>query len=191
MEQHMLMRRSHSKGFSLIELLVSVALFTVVMTVSIGTLLALVSANQKAQSMKSVINNLNFALDSMSRTIRTGRTYHCASSIPSGSFPTTAADCPSGEDGLVLTDDHGNRVGYRHNGTAIERKREGVDASWVPLTAPEVVIGEMLFYVTGTSVADDRQPTVTMSIRGRAGTKEDTDSAFNIQTTATQRVLDK
>ena len=189
MEQHMLMRRSRHKGFSLIELLVSVGLFTVVMTVSIGTLLALVSANQKAQSMKSVINNLNFALDSMSRTIRTGRTYHCASSIPSQTLPATATDCASGARILVLTDDHGNRLAYRRAGAVIERKVGA--GQWIALTAPEVVIDDMLFYVTGTSLSDDFQPTVTVSIRGHAGTKDTTDSAFNIQTTATQRVLDE
>lgn len=182
-----------NEGFSLIELLVSVALFTVVMTVSVGTLLALVSANQKAQSLKSVTNNLNFALESMSRTIRTGRLYYCAngSSIPDR-LPTTGAltrDCATGESGIVLTDDQGARLAYRRNGARIERKIG--NNPWIPLTADEVVIEGMRFYVTGTRVGDLVQPTATISIRGQAGPKVTTESAFNIQTTVTQRVLDE
>lgn len=183
-------RNPHSsqRGFTLIELMVSVALFTVVMTVSVGTLLALVAANQKAQSMKSVVNNLNFALDSISRTIRTGHSYYCDNNVPS-TLPLTTADCANGARILVLTDDHGKRLAYRKSGTALERK-VGTDG-WVALTAPEVVIDSMLFYVTGSTAGDGVQPTATLSIRGHAGTKETTDSAFNVETTVTQRVLDE
>ena len=65
------------RGFTLIELLVSVALFSVVMLISVGSLVAMAEAARKAESIKSVLNNLNFAFDSMSRTIRTGYLYHC------------------------------------------------------------------------------------------------------------------
>ena len=179
----------------MIELLVSVALFTVVMTVSVGTLLALVNANQKAQSMKSVTNNFNFALDSMSRAIRTGRSYLCSTSIPLLSLPDGTMDCSNGERGLVLTDDHGQRLAYRFfaTGQRIER-RIGDSGSWEALTAPEVKVVGMRFYVTGSDpgdTGDTVQPTVTISIRGYVGAKESTDSVFKIQTTLTQWLLDQ
>lgn len=181
----------HSHGFSLVELLVSVALFTIVMTVSVGTLLVLINANQKAQSLTSVINNLNFGLESMSRSIRTGLLYNCTNSIPS-TLPLGVANCPSGGAGLVLTNDTGGRLAYRYNSTRknIER-RIGNGSLWIALTAPEVVIDDVLFYVTGTVAGDTIQPTVTISIRGHAGTKTSTDSSFNVQTTLTQRLLDQ
>ena len=175
-------------GFSLIELIVSVALFAVVMTASVGTLLALVSANQKAQSLKSVINNLHFALDSMARTIRTGQLYFCADSV-SETVPSGTADCALGGRTLTLTDDHGVRLAYRYEEGRIER-RVGSEG-FAGLTAPEVVIDDMQFYVTGSTVGDTVQPTVTISIRGHAGAKPTTDSSFNVQTTVTQRVLDQ
>ena len=190
MRYHIHSVRRRTSGFTLIELLVSVALFTVVVTASVGTLLALVSANQKAQSLKSVINNLHFSVDSMARTIRTGRSYFCAAggSIPSA-LPSGAQDCVNGETGLVLTDDHGARLAYRFTAGRIERK-VGTGA-WVALTAPEVAISDMRFYVTGTTAGDGFQPSVTLSIRGSAGRRETTDSSFEAQTTITQRVLDE
>jgi hypothetical protein len=177
-------------------LLVSVGLFTVVMTVSVGTLLALVNANQKALSLKSVINNLSFGLDSMQRTIRTGRLYNCTNIIPSGTLSLTdVADCPNGASGLVLTDDHGRRLAYIYDSgqKRILRRDTASAGNWIALTAPEVVIDDMLFYVTGTAPlpGDMVQPTITISIRGHSGVKAETDSAFNIQTTVTQRVLDQ
>lgn len=182
-----------ARGFSLIELLVAVALFVVVMTVSVGTLLALVDANSKAQSLKSVINNLNFALDSMTRTLRTGYRYHCNSAANVAALPTTRRDCASGDTGISVVDDRGQRVGYRLLNETVQRRVIGIDgdSGWVPLTSPDVRINEMLFYVTNTSLSDDTQPLVTIGIRGEAGQQTKIESSFNIQTTVTQRVLDQ
>ncbi len=51
-----------SKGFTLIEIIVSVAIFTVVMLISVGAVLNAVNANRKAQSLNTIVNNLNLAL---------------------------------------------------------------------------------------------------------------------------------
>src|SRR3989338_2524865 len=52
-----------SRGFTLVELIVSIGLFAIVMLISVGALLALTGANRKAQALQSVMNNLNVALD--------------------------------------------------------------------------------------------------------------------------------
>lgn len=194
--------KKNASGFSLIELLVAVALFTIVMTVAVGTFLSIIDANRKSQSLKSVINNLNFGVDSMARTIRTGKDYRCTNSTPGSSLPSGTGDCSSGMRAIIVTDDRNRRVGFRFNSACpgatsgdasypcIQRNIQG--AGWLPFTAPEVVIDEMLFYVTGTQQGDIRQPTATISIRGRAGGNDAiTDSEFNLQTTVTQRILDE
>src|SRR3989338_987870 len=79
------------RGFTLIEMLVSVAIFSVVMLIALGSLLAMSESDRKAQTLKSVINNLNFSLDSMSRTIRTGTMYHCDVAQGSISAPRDCA----------------------------------------------------------------------------------------------------
>src|SRR3989344_8697452 len=56
---------SSLRGFTLVEMIVAIALFSIVMVVSVGALLALVTANRKAQALQSVMNNLNIALDGM------------------------------------------------------------------------------------------------------------------------------
>src|SRR5579872_2581420 len=85
------------RGFTLIELMVSVGLFMIVMLISIGALVSMANADRKAQSIQVVIDNLDFALDDMSRIIRTGTTYHCTDiagdSIGSMGNPATTQDC--------------------------------------------------------------------------------------------------
>jgi len=188
---------SPRSGFSLIELLVSVGLFAVVMVVSVGTLLALVDANQKAQTLKVVINNLNFTLDSMTRTIRTGHSYYCGAANNINTLPTDAGtgthNCPTGNTGISFIDDQRQRVGYRYSGGSIERKiikTDGSTTGWIALTSSDITIEDARFYVTNVGRDDDLQPIVTISIRGDAGLQDDTRSTFDIQSTVTQRVLD-
>ncbi len=70
--------QAKTKGFTLIEMIVSLAIFSIIVTMSVGSLLALIAANQKLQSEQSVMTNLTFALDSMTREVRTGTAYVCA-----------------------------------------------------------------------------------------------------------------
>jgi len=61
----------------------------------------------------------------------------------------------------------------------------------VPLTAAEVDIDSVKFYVTGTSHNDTLQPRAMMIVQGKAGfEKKRTTTYFNIQASATQRLLD-
>jgi prepilin-type N-terminal cleavage/methylation domain-containing protein len=66
-------------GFTLIEMIVSLALFSVVITISVGALLILIASNRQLQDEQAVLTNLSFALDSMTREIRTGSAYVCGS----------------------------------------------------------------------------------------------------------------
>jgi prepilin-type N-terminal cleavage/methylation domain-containing protein len=74
------MNPTHQKfhsGFTLIEMIVSLGVFGIIVTTAIGALLVLVSSNQKLQGEQSVMTNLAFALDGMTREIRTGYFYFC------------------------------------------------------------------------------------------------------------------
>lgn len=72
------------KGFTLIELMVSVSIFSVVMLIVIGALITLNNANQKAQAIRAVVDNLNFAMEDVTRNVRTGGGYKCGLSVNLG-----------------------------------------------------------------------------------------------------------
>lgn len=64
-------------GFTLIEMIVSLGVFSVVVTTAVGAILVLVSTNVQLQNEQSVMTNLSFALDTMTREMRTGYKYYC------------------------------------------------------------------------------------------------------------------
>ncbi|HVM73899.1 MAG TPA: type II secretion system protein [Candidatus Paceibacterota bacterium] len=195
-------------GFTLIEMLVSITLFAIVMVVCIATLLSLVTANKKAQALQSVVNNLNISLDEMVRAMRQGSHFDgsgsgCVSNgdgqshdctggtnafkfIPYGVDPsvgpaTIYAYEPNGTDGCVTI------VGT--GGCIVQSLNNGV--TYTVLTAPEVSITDMKFYVIDTTAGDANQPRVIITIDGTAGgVGVKTTTTFHLQATALQRLLD-
>lgn len=188
-----------SKGFTLIEMLVAVAVFSVVMLIAVGSLLTLVDANRKAQAIKSVMNNLNFALESMVRNARVGSNYHCdpTDALPDANIDTPR-DCASG--GLLFAfeasdgdpSDPTDQQVYRFINGSIERSDDS-GATFIRVTAPEVRIEEMSFYVIGAPRGDsplDLQPKMIVTVRGFAGATEKAKTEFSLQAVSSQRVFD-
>lgn len=183
------------RGFTLVEMIVAVALFAVVMLVSVSTLLALINANRKAQALQSVMNNLNIALDGMVRSARMGTAYHCGAS--GASAPLSPADCSAG-DNVFAFEPYGNLLtdqpwvysyGVDANGVGrIYKSEEGQVP--IAITSPEVSIEELSFYVIGTTRGDNIQPKVVVVVKGTAGLMQSNKTTFHIQATAVQRVLD-
>jgi prepilin-type N-terminal cleavage/methylation domain-containing protein len=67
------------KGFTLVEIIVSISIFLIVAVVALGALLKIIDANKKSQGLKTAMSNINFALESMSRELRVGTHYYCIS----------------------------------------------------------------------------------------------------------------
>lgn len=189
---------SQNRGFTLVEMIVAVGLFAVVMVVSIGALLTLVEANRRAQALQSVMNNLNVAVDGMVRSIREGSGYNCGS-IPVGN---ATADCTEGEDLFAFIPFHTGATDPDHwlfwfetdaNGVGrLYKSQDGTRTGGLPITAPEVNIESVIFYVIGSAygAGDIIQPKVTIVIKGTAGQKVTARTTFHLQATAVQRVLD-
>ncbi|HEV7449573.1 MAG TPA: type II secretion system protein [Candidatus Paceibacterota bacterium] len=192
--------KKQKRGFTLIEMLVSVAIFATVMTIALGALLAMSESDRKAQTLKSVINNLNFALDDISRTMRTGMTYDCNAS---GGTTATAHDCATAASagtavGFTSADNQnirycrGKYTGSSWScdaaGAAILVSKAG--ASYAPLTSSEVIINNLQFYVTGAESATV-QPHVVILLSGSVQVSGSQTSSFDLETSVTQRLYDQ
>ena len=214
----MMTRHSTHAGFTLIEMLVSVALFSVVMVVALGALLSMSVATRKAEAINSAVNNLGAAIDSMSRAVRTGFNYHCGSSNmstwpalsapqnctftgvpppagPQPFFAYTAFDGTS-EITYCLSNPNDNtscNTSTTCTGGTCSILRQVNGGTLTTMTAPEVNITSLAFYAEGTLVgsADNMQPKVTMVVSGIVSVTATQSSKFNIQTTVTQRVYDQ
>lgn len=187
-------------GFTLVELIVAVGLFAIVMVVCVGALLSLVNANRKAQALQSVINNVNIALDGMVRSARMGSGYHGAGGDAScgGADYTTPHDCATG--GTVFAfEPYGNTSADQPWVYSFQQDSNGVGRIYksenggtpIAITAPEVSIDDVEFYVVGTTAGDSTQPKVVIVIKGTAGVPNSrVRTTFHIQATAVQRLLD-
>ena len=179
----------NNKGFSLIEILVSIAIFSVVMVTAAGALLATIDANHKAQAIQLAMNNLGFALESMSRVIREGNTYYCGDkdtlekNLANNQSPN---DCGGGENFFAFKRTSDNKtVSYYLSGDKIMHKEGIADAQ--AITASGVKVTKLTFYVSGSSDSQKRAM-VTIVIQGTAGETAKVQTPFNLQTTLSQRM---
>lgn len=170
-----------NRGFTLIEMIMSVAVFTVVALVAAGALLAIADANRKAQAFKSVVNNLNFTLESVARNLRTGSAYSSADFVK--------GQCSNGyKSGISFTSQDGISVSFYLKGTQIVREVNG--GTPTGMTAPEVTVDRFCFLIEGAGAGDDVQPHALMLVGGFMQEKPKLKSRFDIQTFITQRLLD-
>jgi prepilin-type N-terminal cleavage/methylation domain-containing protein len=172
-------------GFTLIELMVSVSIFAVVMTICMGAIMTVFNANRKSETVRAVMDNLNSSLEEMTRSIMFGSTYHC--DITVGDIATPAPnDCGGGASSLVLKLSDGSVVTYKLSGSRIVETVAGIDYY---LTSPDVTIQSMTFYVFGSSPNDWLQPRVIVTVKGYAS-DDSVQSTFNLETTLSQRKFD-
>ncbi len=128
------------------------------------------------------MNNLNLAMESMSKEMRYGRNYYCGP----GSI-TTPQNCSSGGTSVSFLSSDNVQITYALAGSTIE-KRSGSGNS-VPVTASEVVIDDLDFYVLGAETDNSLHPKVVIKVSGHAG-KGRGRSDFVIQTLVSQRALE-
>lgn len=185
----MIKQAKFTGGFTLIEVLVSVSIFSIVMLVSTGAVFSIVEANKKAHTLKSVMTNLNFTLESMARDIRVGSQFSC----------DAGGDCPAGGGSFSYKanrDIDGDNIAsdvvkYSLVGERIQKEIFGsAYFNFFMITANEIHITSLKFYVIGALPSPDtKQPKVVITIKGYAGAGN-TKSDFNIQTTISQRSID-
>ena len=170
--------KRNTGGFTLIEMLVSVALFTVVLTVTLGAILTIVDANRKARSLMSVMGNLNFAVDSITRSVKTG-----TGVLTSGGgrcVSTTQVDY-DGSNGVVGTES----VEYCLNSGVLTKQ---VDTGTpLNLTSEDIYIDFLEFTVSGYAAGS--QPRLGIRMQGTVQVSPRVSSSFVIQTSVSQRQL--
>ncbi len=168
------------QGFTLIEMIVSLGIFSIIVTMTVGSLLVLISGNQQLQGEQNAMTNLAFAIDSMTREIRTGSNYYCAgqpnynAAGPQAIFDSNdttheslgiaTQDCASGrgpneqlqgvsffEGGNSITGTTNNRILYFYDAQEQVLKRKVGNNAPQPIVSSGVNIVNADFFVSGTN----------------------------------------
>lgn len=187
--------KKYSLGFTLIEMMVAMTIFSVLVTVGLGAVLSAINQHAMSQNMRGVMDNLNFSMEDMSRNIRLGTNFHCMAPGESAVSGTpTGQDCSGGSNQIVFTGVTGSNITYTITspsaGAVQITKQIGSGAVQV-FTLPEVTIDyyKSGFVVVGAPIGDQLQPVINIGLSGKV-TYKGLDSTFSIQTTVASRPLD-
>lgn len=193
------------KGYTIIETMIAVSLFIIIIMSGMGALLNANLIHQKTQNVRSVMDNLNFVLEDMSKNLRTGYNYHCLVSgediLPTSSL-SIAKSCVSLGWGVGfeyasgdINNDNDQWVYYIDNGK-LYKSTEGSASlgNFVQLTPDEIVLDPDTsgFIVSGAESpekGDVLQPIVTIRLSGTI-TFKNLVTPFSLQTSVSQRVID-
>lgn len=185
-------------GFTLIELMVSLMIFVVVVLAAVGSLYSVNSASKKVQAMRSVLDNLTFAIEAISRTVRTSSSVVCGGSSNTSGSPNCLFLDQDINTMLLVGSTLGSetlveyRLGVHPNGNGAIQKRyqeTGVWTNWISLTAPEINVEKLNFYVDGAEPTDNIQTNVQMFIQGEAIAGGES-SPFAVQTYISERATE-
>ena len=169
---------SASRGYTLVELIVAVGLFALIMTLAAGAYLVMISVSRQTQAISIGIDNLAFALETMTRTIRTGTGYSCSAA------PGEAVDCTNGGSNFSVMSPGGAPTTYRLSGDALIQ-------NGTALTDPSVTVTSLTFYAYGTAKPPDtRQPMVVIVMSGTVSSGPGKTTPFTVETAATMRGTD-
>lgn len=200
----------NNKGFTLLEMIVSMGIFTIVAVIAVGSLVRISSLNRQAQSLQAATNNINYILESMSREMRVGSTYHCTNAIVynQGSAGLTFNICDgNGDKGILFkssnVDNNGCNLVYgywfkqdpitSHWSISKSQQTTDCDSAITRESALPLVDDNN---VTITDVDYDNQPgsngysRFSIELKGYAGKKDNEKVKFSIRTMISQRIKD-
>jgi prepilin-type N-terminal cleavage/methylation domain-containing protein len=183
--------KKNNKGYTIIETMIAISVFLVVVMVGMNTLLNASLIHTKSQNMRSIMDNLSFIIEDMSKNLRTGYDYHCIDDgVVTSSNPHS---CASGA-GISFKTTLGDQWVYviLADGSIQKSVSGGAAGTFTMLTPPEIKISSVSgFSVVGAEPppGDTRQPFIIIRLIGTITYKSIT-TPFSLQTSVSQRSAD-
>lgn len=198
------------KGFTLIEMLVTVGLFAIIITIAVGGFVNAIHTQQQVSSLISAQSNVSLSLEEMTREIRTGYLFcsaignpgpgqgvtgtAAANALPDCGCVFSASPAPDGAwtcSAIDFYDSGGNHIEYfLQNGMLMESSTESMAAQ--SITGDTVSVKYLQFQLFGQTEGDHWPPRITVSL-GIAPSSTDpavANDVSNLQTTVSARTID-
>lgn len=187
MEIEKMNKKTNSKqGFTLIELMVAITLFSAIATVVVTIFVTGLKSQQRAMTFQVLFDQTSYFTEYLARQVRMSRRSIGGSCIPIGEN----YEMTHGGQGLkFITTECGCLEIYLDNATGrIKEDRDGVQNY---LTSEDLKVTDLSFALTGVSELDTLQARITTSLKIKGGSnRAEGQPALNIQTTISQRKLD-
>jgi type II secretory pathway pseudopilin PulG len=187
-------------GYTIIETMIAISLFIIIVMMGMGALLNANLLHKKSQNLRSIIDNLSFVLEDMSRNLRTGYNYHCISP-KSSDFSNLGAPQNGDPCGGIAFEYQNGNVGNlndqwvyfisnnKSGGLGIFKSIDG-GSNPVQLTPDEIDIDPASFFsVFGAEADDGGQPFASVKLSGKI-IYNNIETPFSLRTSVSQRALD-
>jgi len=172
------------KGFTIIELLVTLTIFSIIIGAAIGIFISALKGQRKALATQEILNQSSYTLEYIGRAIRMAKkdsTSICIS--PGSNYELTR----SGK-GIKFRNYQGICQEFFLEGGQLKQSKGGVIEN---LTSNNLEATSFYPYLIGESEADNLQPRVVISLYIKSkGQKPEEKTELKIQTTISQRNLD-
>ena len=190
------------KGFTLVEVLVAIALSGVIITALLGAFFSFIEYQASSQDQRDAFESVRFFLTDLSREMSFGSNYACSTAnypVTDSGGNTVANSCKC----ITFTDQLFRTTKVRYNGTAksVEKSVSLLDRNpslcaavgdatdmntWAPIIDYSVDVTDLVFEVEGNR---NRQPRVRMSIDADY-TVDGVTESISAKTQVTRRIIE-
>lgn len=165
-------KNKNKNGFTLIEFLVAIAIFSLLVSSAVFILSSTLKSQRKALALQQISDQTSYMLEYMSRTIRMAQP---------GTIKSAAG-------GVEFESYNGETVKFFYEDGAIKQFKSG---EAINLTSEDIEVTSAYFSITGIDTGDGLQPKVTIAITITSeGSKPEEQTEIRVQTTISQRNLD-
>lgn len=164
------------RGFTIVELLVSIAIFSVVTSFGVSVFVRSLRAQRSVVSLISASDNASLAIESIARELRRGRDFETES---------------NGGPWLRFINAEQKEIEYWFNNTDTEHEimRSENGGTPYPVTAKNIIVKNAHFFVQNDLQNRTIMPRITMSITLGTSDRDITDIVTQIHTTVSSRGL--
>jgi prepilin-type N-terminal cleavage/methylation domain-containing protein len=189
---------NHQAGFTLVEMLVVLALFSITTTVIVDIFMTATRAQRKTLAAQKIQSDARFSMEAMAREARMDMIDYAYYGGTISEIPTTV---------LALRDQDDNQIIFKKSN---ENCPTGIDQclvvsidggnSWASITSGGIKVTSLNFYIAPTvdpflldtesgTYASDISPrvTITLTVEG-VGTRPEEQKVISLQTTVSSRI---
>jgi prepilin-type N-terminal cleavage/methylation domain-containing protein len=192
------------RAFTLVELIVAIALFSILFAIAGGGFVNALRAQRQVASEMAAESNVSIALEEMAREIRTGYLFcHDLSTVGGTATCDTPGDGGSGPPCTFLSSSGGSNFYscsdleyYNANGEKIDyvlkngTLERGDSDVYQPITGNNVTVRSLSFIVSGNTEGDQWNPRITVAVGIAPNDSGVSWNTINFQTTVSARSID-
>jgi prepilin-type N-terminal cleavage/methylation domain-containing protein len=179
-------------GFTLIEMMVALAVFTVAIGAISGLFIAALRQQRTILASQGVLDQVSYAFEYMGRSLRlAAKEMACGACLPLDGLNFEITRSGTGIKFINHLQADDCQEFFLENSQIKYRRRIGwPDENTMSLTSDSLQVLQFEFYLSGESQSDDLQPKVTIFSEIKSTLASAPAQTMNIQTSISQRSLD-